>query len=392
MYNVLQVSDLQCFGCGVCSLACHTKAIQISPNQDGYYKRHIDTSLCINCGKCLSVCPSTSSAPPFKYSPAYVAYCKNTEDVLKSSSGGIAFAIAKTYLALGYTIIGATWSRDFRRVEHIVIATESQLDCLRKSKYVQSYTVDAFSAISALKNVVVFGTPCQIAGLRKLYPNRGDLLLIDFECMGPSGLLMWHKYLTHLYSINSSGIQSIQMRNKRKSWMRYGIQIVFQDGETYYNDKFHDPFCILYHFGKMIQPTCLEKCPYLLSSDADLRIADAWNYTDSFEKIEVRNGLSLITPQTEKGVDILTEIHDQLVIHRVTQNISHTAFTHQTQPELWDSLHKPDKSILDVINLYNSVPLTKRFLRNISYFLSSNDTIYLSIKKLLRILRILKSK
>lgn len=383
--NVSQVTDQHCYGCGVCAIAC-PKAIHLELDQDGYYKSRVLQSQCVDCGMCLKACPYMSGSPRTTIQPSYVAYCKDRETVLNSTSGALAHQIASRYLDLGYTIVGAAWSDDFSKVEHIVVDNRGQLPRLRKSKYVQSDTLPAFSKIKELDKVVVFGTPCQIAGLRNLYGNREGLLLIDFDCMGPAGLGLWNKYIDHAKKRNPSGIRELEMRNKKKGWMMYGTHIKYEDGTEYYQDKFHDPFCLLFNFGKTIQKTCLQDCKFLNSSMADLRIGDAWSYTDGFEKTHVHDGLSLVTVLTDRGREILDQISDTTV-RTEAMRIPNRPITDSENSALWECLRNPDTSIQDAIDIYNDVGLLTKLSRELSYLLSENDSVYLFIKKVLKKLR-----
>ena len=360
--------------------------VKLRTDNYGYYKSQINEDKCTDCGKCLSICPYNNGPEKVTKADSYVAYPKNREDAIGSSSGGIAHIIARRYLKLGYAIIGAVWSDDYKRVEHVIIRDEDGLEGFRKSKYVQSYTPDAFRQIKLLEKVVVFGAPCQIAGLRNLFGNRSGLVLIDFDCMGPAGLVLWDKYLDHINGKNSSGIKTLEMRNKKYSWMRYGTRVVYGDGREYFKDKYHDPFCVLYHLGHVIQDSCVKECKYLNDSKADLRIGDAWNYTDGYGKEQIRDGLSLISPLTELGEDVLKEIGSEIIIAPVDR-IPNNQMQQQCNEKVWVKLRDPSASIMDVLKAYYDAGIITRFTRRISNLLSANDTVYLFIKKMLKRIR-----
>ena len=382
--NVSVVSDQECCGCGVCTLCCPA-GLELVRDKDGYYKSRIDQTECLDCGRCLSVCPQRQPADMIN-APSFVAFGRDCQDAIGSSSGGLAHVIAREYLRRGYAIIGAAWSRDFKRVEHIVVRDEAELERLRKTKYVQSFTPDAFAQIGTLDRAVVFGTPCQIAGLRNLYGNRPGLILVDFDCMGPAGLGLWEKYLAFLHRLNGSGIRSLRMRDKKKSWMVYGTDVVFEDGTEYYADKYHDPFCVLYHLSHAIQNSCISNCRYLNSSKADLRVGDAWNYTDGFAKKQIHDGLSIVTPHTDRGREVLRAIDGQILVKSV-ERIPNQPTHSEAGAKLWDCLRDPAASIEDAVAIYNAVGQRKRVSRKISAALSSNDTVYLWVKRLLRMYR-----
>lgn len=381
MDNISTITDGMCCGCGACSIVC-PGGVKLTLDKSGYYKSRINEDNCAHCGRCLKICPCTME-PAGVPVESYVGCCKSENDVQKSASGGAGYAIAKSFLERGYVIIGASWSDDFTKVEHIVVENMAGLERLRKSKYVQSYTVDAFRRIKKLEKVVVFGSPCQIAALRGLYGNRGGLVLVDFDCMGPAGLTLWNKALEYYNSLDNTGIKSVRMRDKKKSWLVYGTQVDFCSGATYWKDKFHDPFCILYHFGRIIQEGCVKHCKYLNSSVADLRISDAWNDTGGFTKRQIRNGLSIVTPITECGRNIVKDISSCMELReakRAQQKLSHTA----CDERIVRCLENPDQTIWDAVRIYHDVGILKLAKRKISWMLSANDMVYLAIKRVLK--------
>lgn len=384
MDNVSAISVQSCCGCGVCTTVC-SGGVNLRLDKNGYYKRQVNEDRCTHCGKCIGICPYMSE-PKSVPDASFVGSCTSAEDVCKSSSGGAGYAIAKAYMEKGYTVIGAAWSADFKRVEHIVVESASDLERLRKSKYVQSYTTDAFKRIKDLEKVVVFGTPCQIAGLRNQYGHRNGMILVDFDCMGPAGINLWDKALGYYNSIDGSGITSVRMRDKKKSWMMYGTRIGFRSGRVYWNDKFHDPFCILYHFGRMIQDACTMECRFLNASLADVRIGDAWSYTDGFTAGQVKEGLSIITPLTPLGNDVLREISDVLYLKETARDAWAMPVAVKNE-RLGECINDPGKTIMDAVRIYNDVGVLKRIGRKTSYILSANERVYLLIKRMLRKLR-----
>lgn len=352
---------------------------------NGYYKRKVNEDKCTHCGKCISICPCMSESKTVP-KESFAGSSTSAGDARKSSSGGAGYSIAKVYMEKGYTIIGAAWSEDFKRVEHIVVDSVSDLERLRKSKYIQSYTTDAFRRIKDLEKVVVFGTPCQIAGLRNQYGHRDGMILVDFDCMGPAGINLWDKALGYYNSIDGSGITNVQMRDKKKSWMMYGTRIEFRSGKVYWNDKFHDPFCVLYHFGRTIQDACTKECRFLNASLADVRIGDAWNYTDGFTAGQIKDGLSIITPLTALGRDVLSEISDVLYLKEVVRDTQTMPVTVENE-RMTECINDPYSTIMDAVEIYNDVGVLKWIGRRMSYTLSANECVYLFIKRMLRKLR-----
>lgn len=51
------VEDKKCTGCYCCKDACPAGAIELSENEDGFREAGVNDTICIQCGKCLEVCP-----------------------------------------------------------------------------------------------------------------------------------------------------------------------------------------------------------------------------------------------------------------------------------------------------------------------------------------------
>ena len=112
----------------------------------------------------------------------------NSNEVKKSSSGGIFPLLAKEVLLQGGKVYGCRILNGDRAV-HTVVETEEELELLRGSKYIQSSIGRVFQQVeedlSHNKKVLFSGTPCQAAGL-KAYLKReySNLLIVDLVCHG----------------------------------------------------------------------------------------------------------------------------------------------------------------------------------------------------------------
>ncbi len=45
-----------CCGCSACASICGKHAISMQPDEEGFLYPHIDESLCVSCGQCITVC------------------------------------------------------------------------------------------------------------------------------------------------------------------------------------------------------------------------------------------------------------------------------------------------------------------------------------------------
>ena len=98
-------------------------------------------------------------------------------------------------------MVGCVYDKEKRESVHkMVLAGDvGNLNVFQGSKYIQSNTVDAFNdVINTSERAVIFGTPCQIAGidsLLKLNKRRENYILVDLICFGVPTQYLWNKYL-----------------------------------------------------------------------------------------------------------------------------------------------------------------------------------------------------
>ncbi len=297
------ISDFKyCYGCGVCSLACHKKAISIKLN-NGFLVPDVDETACNGCGICLMVCPFNHPQPFIKQKPlkSFAAFSNNPTNRFLSSSGGLLYEIAKSHLSDKGIFCGVRYNARLGIAEHYLANSKEHLDFSRGSKYIQSLTVKAFSLFNNTDHYLVVGTPCQIDGLRhylKAMKREDNFLLIDFFCHGVPSYLMWHKYARENIE-NIDNIASLSFRNKLDGWHNsFRITAADKNGKTI---KIADNGKMFYNFffsHRCLNKACLYNCKYkYMNSVADIRAGDLWGdkyATDNF-------GTSGCVVFTEKG-------------------------------------------------------------------------------------------
>lgn len=73
----------------------------------------------------------------------------------KCSSGGIGFEIGKQLLQEGYKVVGCRYDATLQRAEHYIATTVEELIPSIGSKYIQSYTKEAFKKIDRKQKYLV---------------------------------------------------------------------------------------------------------------------------------------------------------------------------------------------------------------------------------------------
>ena len=149
----------ECTSCQMCAAVCSRDAISIHLNEDGFYRPYIDEVKCTNCGLCTKVCYKfdneirVTDAEGLNNVKVYSAQHKSEELLEKVTSGGVADALAKELVKQGFVCIGVTYNDDRHRAEHVIASTVGETDAFRGSKYIQSYSFDAFKSL--VKNAML---------------------------------------------------------------------------------------------------------------------------------------------------------------------------------------------------------------------------------------------
>ena len=161
-----------CYGCGVCSASCPKKIISIRLDKNGFYKPFIDNvEYCIDCGICLDVCSFSCGDVAQNNVPlkSWAAWSNDAAVRRKCSSGGIGFEIGKQLIEKGYKAVGCRYDIKEQRAEHFIATTVEEFVQSIGSKYIQSYTEEAFKQIRRKdEKYLIIGTPCQIDSFRRM--------------------------------------------------------------------------------------------------------------------------------------------------------------------------------------------------------------------------------
>ena len=367
-----------CSGCSACAFVCPKECIKIEYNEDGFLRPYTDEKSCIHCDLCEKVCPmERSNAVSLDDGVLYAAW-GDALDQKKSSSGGVAAKLACYAVSRGYEVCGVALDYNTLRVNHRVVSRMDELESLRGSKYLQSNVLNAFcDMFRALKNspekkFFVFGTPCQIAGLRNVLEQKHLLdrvVLIDIFCHGVPTNHLWEKYknwIVRKMKLTSIGdIKNITFRDKAYSWHEYYMHII-GGGTAYVEHKERDPFLKLFSMGVVNQESCFT-CPFRNKSSADIRLGDYWG--NRFKDNE--EGVSMVIVNSSRGQEILDAIRDEITITR--QDIKdrfgqqHTDYEYpKYYKRSLEMLKDSQFSFKDVVNLYETdYDRFKRTIKNI---------------------------
>ena len=302
------MEDKKCFGCGACVVACPSSSLEMGIDEGGFLNPR-PVGQCTQCGLCEEVCPALyPSREEAKSYQVFAAFSLTPALRLWCSSGGVFTSLALEFMAQGGSVIGVAFGEDFRRVYHFMAEKIQDIFRFSGSKYIQSDPASVLRSVQGLPEKFLFvGTPCQVAGVRRLIECgvlRGDFTLIDFFCHGVPSYVLWNSYLNFLQK-RVGRILHIEQRFKITDWHRYRYRVFGSKG-VYCRGFEEDPFGFLYLQNYLLRESCYT-CPYRgYHSFADLRLGDFWGELFSHDRL----GTSLVVAFTEKGFQILVENKD----------------------------------------------------------------------------------
>lgn len=305
-----------CYGCGVCYVACPQKVISLALNIDGFYIPSVNHTGCTECGLCLSVCAYNDDSllqVKTKHQKAYAAWSEDLQVRRKCSSGGIGFEIGRHSLEKGYKVCGVRYNVVENRAEHYIATNLNELIPSIGSKYIQSYTVDGFAAVNKKEKYLITGTPCQIDSFRRYirkFKIEDNFVLMDFFCHGVPSMLAWQKYI-QMVEAKVGKVTATSWRNKQTGWHDSWAMTI--DGELsrgeekHYNSRLSqgDLFYRLFLGDYCCNTACQMQCKYKYNhSAADIRIGDLWGntYKDNEE------GVSALVTFTDRGEMLINQL------------------------------------------------------------------------------------
>lgn len=302
MKNISVIKD--CYGCGICVIACPKHIISIRLNADGFYSPVVseDKTSCIECGFCMDICSFKESqvctADKEFQVESYAAWSNDSAIRQSCSSGGVAYELGKEAIQQEYEVCGVKYNVDQECAEHYIARNEEELRQSKGSKYIQSYTFPGFSALNKKGKFLVVGTPCQIDSLRhyiRKFKCEDNYLLVDFYCHGVPSMLLWKKYLS-TYLPAGVKLAEVSWRNKKFGWHDSWAIVLGEENFSFFSRLSEgDLFYKYFLENKCLNKPCYLHCKYKQEkSAADIRIGDLWGskYKDNQQGVSALLTLS----------------------------------------------------------------------------------------------------
>ena len=310
-----------CNGCMACVEKCHRNAITIKDDLK-YYNALVDTKKCVDCGLCTKVCPRENDNDMSKPKWWYQGWA-DSEIREYASSGGAASAIIRTFIKNGGYVASCLFNSG-----KFVFEVTNEMAVARKfagSKYVKSNPEKIYGKIQSLlkanQKVLFIGLPCQVAAVNQFIKDKTNLVTADLICHGtPSPYLLKKCLQEYGHDINT--LTDINFRIK-------SLYELNRDGKPIAAFHTMDNYLIAFLHSYDYTENCYSCKFATLDRVSDITLGDSWGTELSGE---VKNGVSLILCQSEKGKELIESAGLNLLDVDINNAISHN-----------EQLNKPSK-------------------------------------------------
>lgn len=302
-----------CCGCGACVASCPRGCLTMARDEEGFDYPVVAPERCTQCGTCVDVCPMTRPPDAGQSAARPAAHiCRHRDGASRavSSSGGAFAALAAEALAGGAVVYGAAYGPGFAGVRHVSARDAAEVEALRGSKYVQSDTVPAFRSIlddvAHARRVFFAGTPCQVAGLRKLAREHADgLVTCDLICHGVPSPGVFANYMAEQCRRYGAATTAYNFRDKTCGWNCGSVRQTFANGRVYLRWNWGDLFARGFLQNAFLRPAC-HTCRFTgLPRLGDLTLGDYWGVGSRYPAHDDNLGTSLVLSNTAVGDTLL---------------------------------------------------------------------------------------
>ncbi len=211
-----------CTGCGACQHVCPHQAVKVDVDDMGFLHAAVDEETCTRCGECTHVCPMRQPLSGSRIASGNLLSYKDEDEAFipDCAAGGLASRLGRILLAQGCAVAGCSAGQDSAQPCHLLIKPDddpSLLDQFKGSHYGQSSLVSLWQQLQDYPDpVAFFGTPCQISAVKKVFPDRDNLICIDLVCGGVPSALLQRKYELALHKRHFFGRRRINEESMQR--------------------------------------------------------------------------------------------------------------------------------------------------------------------------------
>ena len=255
----------ECCGCELCSQSCPQGIIDMKPDEAGFlYPFITDNTQCINCKKCIKVCPfKAPGRNNNKVIRSFSFSLQDINDLKKSASGGLVTELSRKFIGEGGVVYGTAYTDFYESVIYERATTVEELERYRGSKYVQAKKNGLYKLIKHdLKNgmkVLFVGLPCEVSAVYHSVGDKENLYTISLICHGPTSQKVHRDYCESIRQTEGEKVKFMSVRYKLKGWKPYFIHVEYENGRVYNEQFSHSDYNTAFLYMK--RPSC-RTCQY----------------------------------------------------------------------------------------------------------------------------------
>ena len=311
---MIKLADKEsCTACGACAFVCAKNCITMIEDEHGSVYPSLDSTNCVECGRCQKTCPILSPLDVNTPQIAYSAWSSDEKERETSASGGIAAEIYKKAVSEGCDIAGAVQQDDFRVVMQLS-SDEKAILKFKNSKYVFSEAWHVYQEIKqslkADKNVVFIGLPCQVAALRKIFRKNEKILFVEVVCHGTAPFSYLKQHIEHIEHTKNEKAIRMSFRDPDTYTYTYTFTLYNKDGKRFYAEvpRKTDTYQYAYHSTISYRENCYH-CHFAREQRiADITLSDYKGLGRMAPCSYGETNVSCILVNTEKGKKFIKEM------------------------------------------------------------------------------------
>lgn len=311
---MIKLADKEsCTACGACAFVCAKNCITMIEDEHGSVYPSLDSTNCVECGRCQKTCPILSPLDVNTPQIAYSAWSSDEKERETSASGGIAAEIYKKAVSEGCDIAGAVQQDDFSVVMQLS-SDEKAILKFKNSKYVFSEAWHVYQEIKqslkADKNVVFIGLPCQVAALRKIFRENEKILFVEVVCHGTAPFSYLKQHIEHIEHTKNEKAIRMSFRDPDTYTYTYTFTLYNKDGKRFYAEvpRKTDTYQYAYHSTISYRENCYH-CYFAREQRiADITLSDYKGLGRMAPCSYGETNVSCILVNTEKGKKFIKEM------------------------------------------------------------------------------------
>lgn len=311
---MIKLADKEsCTACGACAFVCAKNSITMIEDEHGSVYPSLDSTNCVECGRCQKTCPILSPLDVNTPQIAYSAWSSDEKERETSASGGIAAEIYKKAVSEGCDIAGAVQQDDFSVVMQLS-SDEKAILKFKNSKYVFSEAWHVYQEIKqslkADKNVVFIGLPCQVAALRKIFRENEKILFVEVVCHGTAPFSYLKQHIEHIEHTKNEKAIRMSFRDPDTYTYTYTFTLYNKDGKRFYAEvpRKTDTYQYAYHSTISYRENCYH-CHFAREQRiADITLSDYKGLGRMAPCSYGETNVSCILVNTEKGKKFIKEM------------------------------------------------------------------------------------